>query len=317
MSKVLVSLVGHQPLPLLLVIRHLQPDKIVLIGTRRTERIRTRLKELVKEQTTSANGSLDILNSPNVDPWDFLSVPDWLENVVFPDKLEPNDELFCDVTGGTKAMSIGLVRAATKHNAKLLYLDSEGAENRLWQYRVQGNTLQNETSLLHDGDSISLGALLTIQDMFDVYLGKKANIKPGPTKDDLGAHFEAAVQTGFQPFVDEARASVCIDGQPDIDIILRRRNKFAVVECKAGNLEMKAIQQLNNMASERYLGTYTAKILALAKDDKPDIQKVARDFHKIHILKVTDWQDGQAWSEFSQAEFQKMAETAFNSMIEE
>lgn len=317
MSKVLVSLVGHQPLPLLLVIKHLQPDKVILVGTQRTKDIRTRLAEMVKGQPTASDRQIDILNSPNVDPFDFLSVPDWLENVVLPDELESKDELFCDVTGGTKAMSIGLMRTATKHDAKILYLDSEGADNRLWQYRVERSAQQIDTMVIHDGEPVQIGPLLTIQDLFEVYLGKQANIKPGPAKDDIGSHFEKAVLDGFRPYIDEARASVCIDGQPDIDIVLRRRNKFAIVECKAGNLEMKAIQQLNNIASERYLGTYTAKILALAKDDKPDIQKVAQEFHRIHILKVTDWQDGQVWSKLSQALFRKMVETAFDSIVEE
>jgi hypothetical protein len=317
MAKVLISLVGHQPLPLLLVIKHLQPDKVILIGSKRTKEIRSRLKALVQEQSATSNHQVEILDSPNVDPWNFLSIPEWFENVILPDELELGDELLCDVTGGTKAMSIGLMRIAMKYKAKILYLDSEGADNRLWQYSVQRNALQDDIALVQDGNAKVLAPLLTIQDLFDVYLGKGINIKPGPIKSEVGARFEAAVLDGFKAYIDEARTSVCIDGQPDIDIILRRRNKFAVVECKSGNLEMKAIQQLNNIASERYLGTYTAKILALAKDDKPEIQKTARDYHGFHLLKVTDWRDGQPWSEVSQAEFQKIAETAFNSLVEE
>lgn len=317
MSKVLVSLVGHQPLPLLLVIKHLQPDKVILVGTRRTKDIRVRLAEMVKEQVAASGCPIIICNSPDVDPFYFLSVPDWLEKIVLPSELEANDELYCDVTGGTKAMSIGLMQTATKYGAKILYLDSEGSDNRLWQYRVERNTQQSDMNLLQDGKPVQLGPLLEIQDLFDVYLGKQANIKLGPSKDDIGSHFEKAILDGFQPYIDEARPSVCIDGQPDIDIILRRRNKFAIIECKSGNLEMKAIQQLNNIASERYLGTYTAKILALAKDDRPDIQKVAQEFHRIHILKVTDWQDGQPWSKASQNTFRKIVETAFDSIVEE
>jgi hypothetical protein len=297
-----------------LVIKHIKPDKVILLGTPKTIKIRKNLVEMVGREISASGTPIHILDSQNVDAWNFLSIPDWLEYIL-PDEVQAGDELFCDVTGGTKAMSIGLMQVASKYDATVLYLDSEGIDNRLWRYQFSSDSSQQDKTIYQLGKAEELGALLTIQDLFDAHLGKDVSIKSGPHKDDRGARFEEAVLLGFQQFVNSWETSVCIAGQPDIDILLRKQNKFAIVECKSGKLEMKAVQQLNNLASDRYLGTYTAKILAIAVADRTDILETARQ-HEIHILNLTDWQEGQPWSERAKNEFKKVTEAAFNNLLE-
>ena len=58
------------------------------------------------------------------------------------------------------------------------------------------------------------------------------------------------------------------------------------------NPEMKGIHQLNNAASDRYLGVYTGKILALRGScKKSDMLKIAEG-HDIQLLLLPEWENG-------------------------
>ena len=157
-----------------------------------------------------------------------------------------------------------------------------------------------------------------MQDLFHAYLGNPEISRKEQSKKsgERGSHFERDVILGFQSYVDCMITSVYADRskQEEIDIILQKRNRFALVECKSGLKEsMDGIKQLNNAASDRYLGTYTAKILATTI---PYNQLTAfADLHDIHIIELVEWQENKdqpyTWSVQELSKFEKVVKQAF------
>ena len=322
---VLVSLIGHQPMPTLLAMRHLKPDKVVLLTSNdeRINTIRNNLELLASESivpTSEVNGienKIEVLKSTPVDPWNILSVGKHLAHVL---RREQGVKLICDVTGGTKAMSIGLAQVAREWNAEIIYIDSDTLNTRMWRYQFAENNLE-----LCANSPESIPAIVNIQDLFHIYLGRKTlEYKPGNRSsdpNDKGPWFERDVKAGFQPLVDCLEQSVVVSGKEEADLVLRIKNRFAIVECKATRtFNMKGIQQLNNMASERYLGTYTGKILAVSLTDKAslgdDVKKIAEQ-HNIVLLPLHEWNGNEEhvhqWSEKEKKDFQAAIDRVFSN----
>ncbi len=322
MTTILISLVGHQPLPTLLALRHLKPDKVVLLASNdeRIATIRDNLAELAREITvplTDANQTvckIEVLPSTAVDPWNMLSVGKRLDHVLRRDR---DARLICDVTGGTKAMSIGLTQVARKRNAEFVYIDSDTPETRIWRYQfVNGDLICQKSS------PELIPALVNIQDLFHMYLGHTTLQHKSNTNNDKGLWFERDVKAGFQPLVDCLEESVIVSGKEEADLVLRIKNRFAIVECKAlKNFSMKGIQQLNNMASERYLGTYMGKILVVHLENRAtltdDVREIARQ-HKIAILQLENWNGGETyehqWTTKEQSDFQTAIDEVFGKV---
>lgn len=323
---VLVSLIGHQPMPTLLAMRHLKPDKLVLLTSNdeRINTIRNNLEHLASEiivATSEVNleeRKIEVLNATPVDPWNMLSIGKRLAHVL---RREQDAKLICDVTGGTKAMSIGLAQVAREWNAEIIYIDSDTLNTRMWRYQFAESNL-----ILCENSPESIPAIVNIQDLFHSYLGRKVlEYKPSNRSNDpndKGPWFERDVKAGFQPLVDCLEQSVVVSGKEEADLVLRIKNRFAIVECKATKtFNMKGIQQLNNMASERYLGTYTGKILAVSLTEKTslsdDVKKIAEQ-HSIVILPLHDWDGSEdrvyEWSVKERVDFQAAIDKVFGKL---
>jgi len=318
-TNVLISLVGHQPLPTLILVRHFKPDKVILLSTndKVIQSRKTNLLELIsKEQSAIGKPIQTVPSLPSVSAWNTLNVIQWLENDFLPDETEPGDHLLYDVTGGTKAMAIGLARVASKRDGELMYVDSSGMETRLWCYTIMRDHIGHDIGLRGADQPKSLPRYLTIDDLFHAYLGSKVSISVKKQREPVtrGDFFEQAVLSGFLPLVDATRCSVQIHGnQEEIDIVLQKGNKFALVECKSGGLrDMEGIKQLNNLASDRYLGSYTAKVLAVAGVSDKTLVTIAKEHHNIHVLPLPNWVQGQSGSDIQLDEFPNAIKAAFD-----
>jgi hypothetical protein len=111
--KVLINLIGGQPVPNYLAAQEIQPDKIFNIYSEASEKIMIRLNDLLK---------IDLINPPlKVNAFDFNQIYNSLIKFL----NEPEYEVIVNLTGGTKIMSIAAFEAAKKFNLKSIYIDSE------------------------------------------------------------------------------------------------------------------------------------------------------------------------------------------------
>lgn len=316
MTKVLVTMVGHQPLPSLLAIKHLMPEKVIFLysSSQDVKRRKGYLAELLPA------GVEEIPIPRSIDPWDISYIPQFLPDFLRRKKLDGMELLF-DLTGGTKAMSIGLAETARLlANVQLIYLESDSSETMLSRYHHD-----EQGRLICDG-SQQLPELLDLKSFFHAYLGKFDYSPPSKSKPaNESRRFEEDVAAGFAATRTlEIWRSVTPVGAEEIDIVLRRRNLFALVECKTGKTpDIYGILQLSNLASERYLGTYTRKILVAKADYSAETNnlEVARR-HDVFVLQLSDWRhdrqrdpDGcMIWTEAEKKGFEAAAQFAFGAV---
>lgn len=307
MSKILISLIGHQTLPILLAIKQIRPDKVILLYSNRLD-MQRRKSNLLSLLPTDV-GWIDL---PPVDPWKIDSVARRLLEYIENEEIE-GAEFICDVTGGTKAMSIGLAHFAEQYGHKVLYLESDNGESVLQSYTLSAKKPYRIES------EIQITETVTIDEFLQVYLGS-FNTQPHLSKnpDEKGAIFEADVRKGFEEtkLLNEIKYAIKPNHAEEIDIILRKGNRFAIVECKQGGEARKAygILQLSNLGSERYLGTYTRKILAVTANYRRESSHNAKmaDEHGVYLLELPNWQPGAAWSQAELQEFVEAVETVFS-----
>ena len=137
----LVSLVGEDPVPILLCSRHFTPPRVVLVsaaGMESTERIADRLRHFV------SGSEVQVLL---VDPYNISGICARLVNAVRHD-----DGPIFNLTGGTTPMSIAAYEAARARNGRFVYMVTKGsgsdAQSVLYQYGFHENQPYRESTRL-------------------------------------------------------------------------------------------------------------------------------------------------------------------------
>lgn len=260
--KVLIQLIGAQPLPNLLPALHLKPDKTILVYTPQTDQVRRRIESVIEPV-------IGHCQSRCCDAYDIKGVVEALHDEL---QAQQEAELIFNLTGGTKAMVLAANQVAMQRSAQVVYLESERSQNVLYEYRYDDrHTLQLQRRT-------ELPKLITITEFLDAHIGKEQWEETGPSKDS-GGSFEQAVAAALRaklPQAAEVRQGIRFldsrDGkrpQVDLDIVVRCGNQFARIECKSqGKKTLDAAKQLN-MVTE-LLGTYTRKFIAMSIEPNPD-----------------------------------------------
>lgn len=258
--KVLVQLIGGQPLPNLLPPLSLKPDKTILVYTLQTERVMQRVESVIGQCEKIC-----------CDAYDIEDLADLLQQAL--DSYHGDDLIF-NLTGGTKAMVLGANQIAIAKGATVVYLESERAKNVLYRYRYEGQTLRPESKDV-------LPTLINIEQFLDAHIGKGQWQQTGPSK-DIGGPFEKAVGDAIRKLLPGAEVYQGVrflgsqDGgrtQVDLDIVVRCGNQFARIECKSKNTStLDAAKQLNLVTE--LLGTYTRKFIAMTQTPNPEHQAV-------------------------------------------
>jgi len=321
MDTVLISMVGHQTLPNLLTIRYLNPNYVLFLHSAASDVLQRKryLVDLLPERCR------EIPLPSAVDPWDIRSIPQMLPDILRRRKLDEMN-LFFDLTGGTKAMSLGLAHVAAQlPNATMIYVESAQGDSILYRYKY------NDRGELQRDDGKVLPDLLELDQFFHVYLGPfDSSPQPNLQQDINSRQFEEDVASGFTDITNlEMRRSVKPQASEEIDIVLRCRNQVALVECKIGGAAkgIQGVLQLSNLASDRYLGTYTRKILAVqshyGKDSSNNAEAARR--HDVFVLELPNWEltrerqpNGKIiWTKPEIEEFKKALTFVFGSGFEE
>ena len=241
---IMISLIGEQPIPNLLPIRYQSPDAVVLAYTDWTQAAAERLERLLPEDCEAI--------PCHVSPYDIQETIRALQTLIKERSWVTADLLF-NLTGGTKAMALAAYVAAVDHMASFLYLQSEGRKTRLYRYDFDADGIPRIST-----DQL-LPGLITIDDYLRAYVdGYRVTrfAKGGP-----GGAFERVIYRALKPMMDEIIAGVSLTSELDVDLIVRCDNQVGLIEAKMGTKVKKGIDQLNTAGGQRFLGTYTRKIL--------------------------------------------------------
>jgi hypothetical protein len=241
---VMISLIGEQPIPNLLPLRYQPPDVAALVYSDFTERAAKRLTRLLPRGCTPWLLS--------VSAYDIEAIRRAIAGLIAEQKWAPAD-LVLNLTGGTKAMALAAYLAAAEQRADFLYLQSEGKQTRLYRY-----AFDEAGSPRLAADSL-LPGLITIDDYLRAFV--EDYHLTGFANDLEGGLFEKAIYNALDPVVDQIVAGVKLMGALDVDLVVRCDNQVGIIEAKTGGGVKKGIDHLNTAGGQRYLGTYTQKIL--------------------------------------------------------
>lgn len=239
-----VSLIGEQPIPNLLPLRYRPPRAVVLVHSDRTEAAAERLERLLPqgcEPVYCATSAYDI-RAIRHDLASIIEGRDWKAT-----------DLMFNLTGGTKSMALAAYLVAAKLRSPFIYLQSEGRRTRLYRYEFE------EDDIPHLVDDRLLPGLISIDDYLRAYVDEYH--LTGFSNEQAGGQFERAIHDALEPEVDEIKVGVKLLGALDIDFAVRCDNQVGIIEAKTGRGTKAGIDQLNTAGGQRYLGTYTQKIL--------------------------------------------------------
>lgn len=87
----------------------------------------------------------------------------------------------------------------------------------------------------------------------------------GKSKNDFGSRFEEAIAEALKEVGLEVLVRACLAEALEVDLIVRHENQVGVIQAKTGQAAQKkdGLDQLSAVCDQRYLGTYTAKMLAI------------------------------------------------------
>ncbi|MDX9954949.1 MAG: DUF1887 family CARF protein [Anaerolineae bacterium] len=291
----LITLVGEQPIPNLLPIRHIKPERVLFVhtgsGARGTKPVACHIARLVPEYNP---------DFVEVDPYDLLNA-----RAQIAAKLSPDESITVNITGGTKMMALAAYALAVERNASFIYLQTEGKtsqrnESLLFYYHFEQSSPQLSKQEI-------LPTLISARDYLLAHLPDYREKGFSQDKNGLseGGRFEKAIYAALQHMANERNIDLEllpgihpteVSDTLDIDLVVRSGNQVGVVEIKKGpNKGKHAIDQLTTIARREYLGTYTARFVVLGGSVLPD-HKLLFENSKISVAEIKDYHDGQPLS---------------------
>jgi hypothetical protein len=255
----MIALVGEQPIPILLPIRALQPNRVALMFTDDTRRVAERLKRLIEVP----------VDEVPVKPFDVRDCQQKLKRYLQTAK----GPVTYNLTGGTKTMLLAAYTVAVSNRSAVVYLQTQGSRSRLYMYRIS-------SSGLSESEARELPVLINAEDYLRVHLPAYTctgfSQKDGQLTD--GGLFEQAVAEVLTDQVDEVLAGVRPDevaGNIDIDFVMRCGNQVGIAEAKSNKAHKDGLDQLTMAGGREYLGTYTSKFLIVGNTVGPSLKQLA------------------------------------------
>ncbi len=269
----LLSIIGEQPIPNLLPIRHLKPDANLLVYTRETEAVARRLLRTI-------GAPLDLKQHIKAPPYDLQRIIAMIQ-----ERIRPLDEVSINLTGGTKIMSLAAYTVAAERQLPMVYYESR--RNCLYRYRFEDGAVQLQ-------DPLTLDTSITLEDYLRAHLDDYKVEGYHDQAGDAGGKFEQAVDQALKSRGFETLAGVRpthVGNQIEIDLGLRLGNKVGVMEIKTGSSSdtvKRGLDQLK-MASEReFLGTYTLQFLVTAGRVGNNVKELASARH-VTIIEIPNY----------------------------
>ncbi len=241
-----ISLVGEQPLPNLLPIRHYKVSEVCLVHTSDEQRSKKSAENL-KAVLEVSECKVKLLE---VDAYNIVEIQKTLEGYV----EASHSACMFNITGGTKPMSVAAYAVASAKKIDYCYLETAPKESTIYHY-----SWQDELSNL---ERQKLNANIIIDEFLTLRFGQKGiGWKPvTATLDNKGSRFEKIVADAIKPHFDEIKCNTVVhNGQLEVDLIIRQGDRFLILELKSGKENYnKAVRQLHTAGL--LLGLYTQKI---------------------------------------------------------
>ncbi|NPV86937.1 MAG: DUF1887 family protein [Anaerolineae bacterium] len=283
----LLSLVGEQPMPILLPARFLQPEENLLVCTQRTKKIATHLQNIL--------GGGCRLHDLKAAPYNLQGVSEELH------RLCTAGEWMVNLTGATKIMSLAAYRVAQQLQLPFVYLESENRRSLLYRYRFEGDRV---LPLDPSQQPVALPELITLDDYLRAHVGgyDEGGYHRGENgRLDNGGLFEQAVGDALKNAGFEVKAGVRPKGvrdQIEIDLAFRLGNQAGIAELKLGGREnlKSGLDQLATAGGREYLGIYTAKFWIIARKltgSANSLRSLAQA-RGITIIELPNYQAGKA-----------------------
>jgi hypothetical protein len=290
----LISLIGEQPIPNLLLVRALRPQRSILVYTGRTQATAMRLRAII-------SGEHDSEQDLCIPAFDFDHALKLMQA-----RLAGEDEMIFNLTGGTKMMAMAAFALAIQTSSPFIYIENE--HSRLHRYHFASGQVNAEPLQ-------ELPTLIDIDDYLRAHLpGYRITGFHRRENGELdnGGLFEQAVFNAVNGQVDEVLAGVRPEGsagQIELDLVVRCGNQVGIAEIKLGGgpSPKNALDQLKMAGEPSYLGTYTALFLVIARAHLPSegLEELARQ-RSITVIHLPDYQKGQPLPE---ADAGRLAET--------
>jgi len=236
----LVLLIGEQPLPNLLPTRHIAPNLVVLVHTKRTKEIAERLKDLLSFEQLLCE----------VDPYQLPQIERTLQDFLSQHVDKFGYKVLFNLTGGTKPMSLAAFQVAARRKAPFVYFQTEGGRSLLYYYQF---TDRGEVELERQDELVQT---ITLNDYLRAQVGFYTTESPR-------TDFEEQV---YQVLREIAELEVFTSVRPqglealEVDFVIRLGNQIGVIETKTKGAK-SGIDQIQAVAEQRYLGTYVTKFL--------------------------------------------------------
>ena len=275
----LITIVGEQPIPLLLPARALRPDAVVHLCTKRTRPVAERV------------AGLDDLAPDYVEVADAYDLPGIRNSLV--ERLAGVDTPVFNLTGGTKMMVLAAYAIAAERGAPFVYYRTEGPRGREQQSVLYRYRFQDGQPVL-EARQVLARTLITLDDYLRAHLPAYREEGFSP---EAGGDFEQAVALALDQWVDAWMAGVRPEGikdQVEIDLAIQCGNQVGILEVKLGGegSGKRAVDQLTTAAAREYLGTYTARFLVTAGERSNQYIALARELD-IHVITLPDYRDGR------------------------
>ncbi len=250
---VMIALVGEQPLPNFLPVRHYHPSDVLLIYTTKT-REKYKYLQVTLQQEVNVYGL-------ETEAYDISTIVRALNEELGKKAALASQPLVFNLTGGTKTMSLAAYQVAQQRDAPMMYLQSEGKHTRVYNYMWEHQQLRSTGNEL-------LPECITLQDVFDLHLGPGKWQECGAGNKE-GSHFEEVLAATLRIHGYEVMLGVRVMGQVDVDIAVRSGNQYGIIEAKwgEGGRKLDGIKQLNNAA--RHLGTYSQTFYVITVPPQP------------------------------------------------
>ena len=240
-ANVMVLLVGEQPAPNVLPLRHYNPAHVALVHTDKTCERARRLAGVIGTRVAHPFCVTE--------PYPLDKIQASLQ-AYLDERQWTGDKLIFNLTGGTKTMALAAYEVARQMDAQAFYYQTEDNQNLIHPYRFERGNLLCEPL-------VPIEATLTLDDYLRLYVGECTE---GKLKEPFERLVEEALRAHLPGY--EVKTSVRLKelaGHVEVDLLVRYGNQVAVLEVKRQG--KKGIDQLNGVTDQRTLGTYTRKIL--------------------------------------------------------
>jgi len=271
--KAMVCLVGEQPIPNLIPVRHFKPEIALLVHSTETVGVANNLKKVLEEKNKIYAQTSQLIP---FEIHDSSKLRTELEKKA--DFSLGKDEVLFNVTGGTKAMSISCFMLAQEYSAPLVYLQSERGESVLFIYSFISNKPFFENKEI-------VQETIDLDDYLKIHIGKYSYRKR--KKNDKDAEFEELIFKNIDGNEGdlEVKKNINIANNVEVDLLIRSHNQVGIAEVTTGKPGKNKIDQLNSACSRERLGIYTKKFLITLQEIDENNISLAKAYN-INVIKL-------------------------------